>query len=46
MIKIVSPIFDDVFLIYEESWKLKNKNKYIDLDVTVFKAFVLLHPYL
>ena len=46
MIKIVSPIFDDVFLIYEKNWKLKNKDEYIDLDVTVFKVLMLLHPYL
>ena len=46
MIKIVSPIFDDVFLIYQGNWKLKNKNEYIDLDVTIFKALMLLHPYL
>lgn len=46
MIKIFSPIFDDVFLTYEENWELKNKNKYIDLDVTVFEALMLLHPYL
>ena len=46
MIKIVSPIFDDVFLIYQVSWRLKNKNDYIDLEVTVFKVLMLLHPYL
>ncbi len=46
MIKIVSPIFDDVFLIYEQNWKLKNKDESIDLDVTVFEVLMLLHPYL
>lgn len=46
MTKIVSPIFDNVFLVYKNSWKLKNKDDYIKLDVAIHEALMLLHPYL
>ena len=46
MIKIISPIFNDIMLVYIENWQLKYKDEYLDLDVGIFEALMSLFPFL
>ena len=46
MVRITSPIFDDVLLVYRESWQLKYRDKYLELDVEIFEVLMSLFPFL
>ena len=46
MIKTISPIFNDVMLVYIENWQLKYKDEYLDLDVGIFEVLMSLFPFL
>ena len=46
MVKITSPIFDDVLLVYRETWQLKYRDKHLKLDVKVFEVLMSLFPFL
>lgn len=46
MVSITSPIFDDVLLVYRESWKLKYRNKYLELDIEIFEVLMSIFPFL
>ena len=46
MIKIMSPILNNVFLIYQEGWKLDARNKHFNLDVNIFEVTMSLFPFL
>ena len=46
MVSITSPIFDDVLLVYQESWKLKYRDVYFELDIEIFAVLMSLFPFL
>ena len=46
MTKIISPIFNDVMLVYMENWQLKYQDEYLDLDVGIFEVLMSLFPFL
>lgn len=46
MIKIMSPILNSVFLIYQEGWKLDIRSKHFNLDVNIFEVTMSLFPFL
>lgn len=46
MVSITSPIFDDVLLVYQESWKLKYRDVYFELDIEIFAVLMSLFSFL
>ena len=46
MTKIISPIFNDVMLVYMENWQLRYQNEYLDLDIGIFEVLMSLFPFL
>ena len=46
MVSIISPIFNDVLLVYRETWQLKYRDKYLELDVGIFEVLMSLFPFL
>ncbi len=46
MVSIISPIFNDVLLVYRETWQLKYRDKYLELDVGIFEVLMSLFPFI
>lgn len=46
MVSIISPILKDVLLVYQESWKLKYRDEYFELDTEIFEVLMSLFPFL
>ena len=45
MVSIISPIFNDVLLVYRETWQLKYRDKYLELDVGIFEVLMSLFSF-